>query len=268
MIGCRVTGRRVSWCRATGLVWALTLTIALVGVNAPALAHPGGGLAPPHARFSADGDVVTIEWTAPADDAAHIGEAIGHFPPGTMEAYLTGPEDALPSDDEVAAFSRSDELETYLLEHIEVTQDGAACSPDVEVADDFLEDGAELHFTCPERITQVDARITVLHDQDPRYDTFGVDGTVWTVLFTSASPEHTWDATAAAADDRDLTVVFALLGGVVALLLLGWFILARRVRPLRRRPRAYGAGGARRSARGVRRRRRRGTALSAPTGDR
>ncbi len=211
---------------------------------------------PPHARLSADGDVVTIEWTAPPDDAAHVGEAVGHFPPGTMEAFLTGPDEALPSDDEVRELAASSELEAYLLEHIQVRQDGQRCPGEVDASPDFLEDGAELRFRCPEEVTEVDVRVTVLHDEDPRYDTFGVDGTVWTVLFTAAQPEHRWDATAAA-DDAGVPIALLIAAGVLVLALVGWLLFARRLRQLRRRRPTYGPAGVRRSARNTRRRQRR-----------
>lgn len=240
------------------LVVSLLGLALLAPIVAPALAHPGGGLLPPHARFSADGDVVRIEWTAPQDDAAHVGEAVGIFPEGTMEAFLSGPEELLPTDEQIRELSRSPELETYLLDHVEVRQDGVACDGQVDPAEDFLADGAEFAFQCREPIEQVDVRITILLDQDPRYDTFGVDGTVWTVLFTSAQPEHTWDAEAAAQARAGSLPTVLLVGlGVVVLLAVAWWLYWQRVRRVRRAPRTYGAGGVSRRARSSTKSRRR-----------
>ena len=211
---------------------------------------------PPHARLSADGDVVTIEWTAPPDDAAHVGEAVGHFPPGTMEAFLTGPDEALPSDDEVRELAASSELEAYLLEHIQVRQDGQRCPGEVDASPDFLEDGAELRFRCPEEVTEVDVRVTVLHDEDPRYDTFGVDGTVWTVLFTTTQPEHRWDAAAADAGAGTIPLPLMVAAVLVAAALVAWWLFARRLRQVRRRRPTPGPAGGSGRASGARRRRR------------
>jgi len=222
----------------------------LAGPASVVWAHPGGGLLPPHARFSADGDVVRIEWTAPQDDAAHVGEAVGIFPEGTMEAFLTGPDELIPTDEEVRELAASSELQAYLLEHVTVRQEGVSCDGRVEPAEDFLVDGAEFTFRCPEPVAQVDVRITILQDQDPRYDTFGVDGTVWTVLFSSAQPEHTWNAEAAAAA-RSGGIPTALWVGlaVVGALAVAWLLFWQRVRRVRRGPRTYGAGGVSRRAR-------------------
>ncbi len=222
----------------------------LAGIAAPALAHPGGGLLPPHARLSAEDEVVWIEWTAPQDDAAHVGEAVGVFPEGTMEAFLVGPEELLPTDEQVRELSEAPELEAYLLEHVTVRQRGTPCDGQVEPAEDFLMDGARFEFRCDEPVEQVDVRVTILHDEDPRYDTFGVDGTVWTVLFTSAQPEHTWDAQAAA-QARAGGVPPALWIAVAVLLVVVMLggIFWQRVRRVRRGPRTYGAGGVSRQAR-------------------
>jgi hypothetical protein len=242
---------RLAW--GGGGVIGIAVVIGLFASVVPALAHPGGGLMPPHARLSADGDVVTVEWTAPPDDAAYVGEAIGYFPPGTMEAFLVGPDDALPTEEEVAALAASPELDAYLLQHIRVRQDGEDCPGEVDASPEFLDEGAELRFRCPEEVTEVDVRVTVLQDQDARYETFGVDGTVWTVLFTAAQPEHRWDATTVQAGPAVPPALYGALG-VLLLVLLAWLLMARRVRRLRRQPRSYGAGGVRRQSRGARRR--------------
>lgn len=238
------------------LLVGVAMLLVGVGELSPALAHPGGGLNPPHARLSADADVVTVEWTAPPDDAAHVGETVGVLPPGTMEAFLTGPEEALPTDEEERELATSPQLEAYFLEHIQVRQDGEPCPGEVTIAPDFFEDGAEVRFTCAEEVDEVDVRVTVLQDEDPRYDTFGVDGTVWTVLFTSTQPEHRWEASAAGGGST-IPVALYVAAAVLVLALAGWLVLARRLRKVRRRPRASGAGGVPRRARGARRRSRR-----------
>lgn len=247
---------RTATTRALVVLSLVGMLLAGAGELSPALAHPGGGLNPPHARLSADADVVTVEWTAPPDDAAHVGETVGVLPPGTMEAFLTGPEEDLPTDEQERELATSPQLEGYFLDHIQVRQDGELCPGEVTIAPDFFEDGAEVRFTCPEEIEEVDVRVTVLHDEDPRYDTFGVDGTVWTVLFTSAQPEHRWDAPAAGGA-ATIPVALYVAAAVLVLALVGWLLFSRRLRKVRRRPRASGAGGGGRRARVTRRRTRR-----------
>lgn len=241
-------------CLGTASVVALALLLGVFVPLSPAVGHPGGGLSPPHARLSAEGNVATVEWSAPPDDAAYIGEAVGIFPPGTMEALLTGPDEAMPTDDEVRELATSAELEAYFLEHIQIHQDGARCPGEVEVAADFLEDGAEVQFECPDRVAEVDVRVTVLHDQDPRYDTFGVDGTVWTVLFTTTQPEHRWDATAATPGTGTIPLPLVIAAVLLVAVLVAWWLFARRLRQVRRR-RPGPAGGSMEGRRARRRRR-------------
>ena len=218
----------------------------LLGAGGSAIAHPSGEFGPPTARLSADGRTVTIELAAPPDDAAAIGTAIGLLPEGSMEAFLLEDEDAQPTEEEIRELSASPELRAYLLEHVEVRQDGQGCAGEARPGEDFLADGAELTFTCGAPVEVVDVRITVLHDVDPRYATFGLDGSRWTVLFTVAQPEHPWDASGAASGPG-LAALLAIVGGVLLVLgVFGWLLVGRR-RPsceARRRPdpRASSAG--------------------------
>lgn len=200
----------------------------LIGVGGSAIAHPSGEFGPPTARLSADGRTVTIDLAAPPDDAAAIGTSIGLLPEGSMEAFLLEDEDAQPTEEQIRELSASPELRAYLLEHVEVRQDGQACSGEARPADDVFADGAQLTFTCDDPVDTVDVRITVLHDVDPRYATFGLDGSRWTVLFTAAQPEHPWDAAAAVAGPGPAALL-AIVGGVLlGLAVFGWFHVGRR----------------------------------------
>ena len=200
----------------------------ILGAGGSAVAHPSGEFGPPTARLSADGRTVSIELAAPPDDAAAIGTAIGLLPEGSMEAFLLEDEDAQPTEEQIRELSGSPELREYLLEHVEVRQDGQGCSGQARPAADFLADGAQLTFTCDESIEVVDVRITILRDVDPRYVTFGLDGSRWTVLFTDAQPEHRWDASAAASGPS-LTTLVVIVGGVLLVLAtFGWFLVGRR----------------------------------------
>ena len=200
----------------------------VIGVGGSAIAHPSGEFGPPTARFSADGRTVIIDPAAPPDDAAAIGTTIGLLPEGSMEAFLLEDEDGQPTEDQIRELSVSPELRAYFLEHVEVRQDGQACAGEARPAEDLLADGAQLTFTCDDPVEVVDVRITVLHDVDPRYATFGLDGSRWTVLFTVAQPEHAWDASAAASG-TGLTALLAIVGGVLLVLaVFGWVLVGRR----------------------------------------
>jgi hypothetical protein len=194
----------------------LVLSVLLVE---PVWGHAAG--VPPHARLQAEGRVVHVELTSASDDAALIGSSLGLLPEGSMEWYLGESHDAPPTDEELRAFSASPELREYLLEHVEVRQDGERCAGQAEPAEDFVLDGAELRFACPEPVEEVDVRITILHDQDPAYRTHTVDGTIQSYTHTSTHPEHRWDFTLAQSEQRSVpaglwlglaTVVLAALG--------------------------------------------------------
>lgn len=170
--------------------------LGLLAPLTPASAHSSGLL--PHAKLSAEGRVVTINLTGAADDMASIGVALGLLPAATVDAYIgTGPFEDIPTPAQIGVLSRSPALQEYLLRHVQVRQDGGVCDGTAEPASDFIDKGARLTFTCPEPIDQVTLRITILHDQDPAYATYAMDGTIWYAVHTSRLPEHVWDAAAA-----------------------------------------------------------------------
>jgi hypothetical protein len=208
------------------LVVALWLAGAIVGV-APAAGHASGEL--PHARLSSSGTLVDVELTMAADDAALIGEVVGQLQDGAMDSYLGGPIDAMPTDDEVRAFSASSELRAYLLEHVTVRQDGQPCDGTADPAEDFLTDGAVVRFRCPSVVTEADVRITLLHDEDPAYRTYSVDGTVQYAVHSPSEPEHRWDFTLAK-QDGGRSVPVALWAGLVGVAAPMVAILGRRRR--------------------------------------
>ena len=215
-------------------VGVLILLLWSVVLLEPVWGHAGG--MPTHAKLSAEGEVVHVELVSAPDDAALMGSTLGLLPDGAMEVYLGASDDELPSDAEIRAFSASPELREYLLEHVEVHQDGRRCDGDAAPAEDFVMDGAELRFTCPEPVEQATISITLLHDQDPAYRAYTVDGTIQSYTHTAAQPEHEWDFTLAAASDPGVPT--ALWGGL-ALVGLAAVGLLRRFR-------TRATGGARR----------------------
>lgn len=189
----------------------LLLGLLVFGGHLPAAGHAGSEL--PTARWDpADGREITGTWTGPPDDAAWIGESLGLLPDGSMEAYLGGSADAYPSADELAALASSPVLADYLLEHVRIRQGGVDCDGEVEVADDFVADGAAFRFTCPQEVRSAEIRITILHDQDETFRTFSGDGTLQDALHTAQQPSHTWDFTAADGVATDTSTSAATTG--------------------------------------------------------
>jgi hypothetical protein len=206
--------------RLVGLV-ATAVAMVLITPAVPGFAHAGGGELMYVWWEPADGRDIRGRFTAPADDAAMIGESLGLLRPGAMEAYLGGSEAGYPSEAELVTLSDAPELRTYLTRHILVSQHGVPCDGRVEVEGDFIADGARLHFTCPEPVDAADVRITVLHHADRDYQTFSGDGTLQDALHSVEQPEHRWDFTAAAAEDRAVERPLPLVLGLVLVVAIG-----------------------------------------------
>jgi hypothetical protein len=198
---------------------------------APAAAHSSGQL--PHANLRADGKVVTLTWTAAADDAADVGVAIGLLPETAVDGYNgKGPFEDIPTPRQVRELSQSPALRDYLLDNVRVSQGVMVCAGTAEPAEDFITEGAELVFTCPEPVDYAEIRITMLHDRNPAYATYSVDGTEQYKLHTAALPEHTWDFTAARGS-RSRGPAIGVAGGLITVVALSGLVLRRS--PTRRR---------------------------------
>lgn len=174
------------------LVAALAVAAAALTVT-PALAHPFGP--PPTARISAQGDTVTIDWSATPDDAVAIGELLEIMPPGSVAAYRQeGAAQVAPSGADEARLSASDLLAEYLTNHITVTQAGQQCEASVPAIPDFVHRGARVVARCPAAVDKATLRITMLQDINDAYRTVGI-GTMTDPaqsVFTKASPELVW----------------------------------------------------------------------------
>jgi hypothetical protein len=200
----------------------LALVIVVGGPTPEAFGHAAGPV--PEARLSSRGPVVEVRWSAAPDDTAAIGAIIGAFPRSVSYAYLEGATEGLPSAREIAAFSGSPELRDYLLQHVAIEQDGTPCRGQVEPTEDFIGEGARLLFSCPRPVEQASVTVTILHDDDPTYRTFSVDGTEQFAMHTIAAPTHEWDFTASGGA-RSLPLSFLigailLVGGAAASLRL------------------------------------------------
>ena len=192
---------------------ALVVGFAVMVPMLPASGHAFGD--PPRAWLSAEGRVVTLDWVAEDDDAAAVGHAIGLLPIDAMWAFIEDLPEEQPTPEQTRTLSAAPELRQYLLDHVQIHQDGHDCAGVAEPAADFIADGAQLRFTCPDPVQQARVRITLLHDQDPAYRTFAVDGTDQLTIHSAAQPEHPWDFTRTPAQRPQPTVVL-----IVGLLLV------------------------------------------------
>jgi hypothetical protein len=161
-------------------------------------------------------------WTAAADDAADVAVAAGVWPEEVALAYLDvafgGDLDLLPSAAEVATASDDPALQRYLEDRVRIVQDEVPCIGTARPAADFIADGATIVFECPESVSQAVVEISLLHDRDPAYRTFSVDGTQQYAVHTARQPAHPWDFTLAQQGSGAAPIAVLLLGaGVIAL---------------------------------------------------
>lgn len=170
------------------------LVLLLSCAAAPALAHPFGP--PPTARIWADDSRVVIDWTAAPDDTAAIGVEVGVLSEQAVDAFLEeSPAMVAPPAADLATLDSSEELRTYLLEHIQVLQGGRRCDAELAPVNDFIHRGATVVHSCPRPVVDVEVVITMLHSRHEAYRTFAFsrDRTEPDqAVFTVASPSHTW----------------------------------------------------------------------------
>lgn len=206
-----------------GAVAIASFTVALLLPASAAFAHAGGTV--PQARLSADGPRVLVEWWAAGDDVSDIGVGLDLLPEEASLAFQ-GVGDAYPTAEQERRFARSAELRAYLLDNVQVIQDGEPCDATVFVPDEVIAEGVRYEFICPQQVEQVSVRITLLHDRDEQYRTYSIDGTIWSEIHTVHHPEHVWDATLVPAtkeaDGLPLLVAGIGLVGVGGGVVLWW----------------------------------------------
>jgi hypothetical protein len=202
--------------------------LAVVLTATAASGHASGEV--PQARLSATGHTVTLQWTAAPDDIADLAVAAGVWPEAIAFAYLDvafgGDPALLPDDAEVAAMGRDPALRRYLEDRVRILQDGTACAADARPAPDLMLEGVTVTFECPDEVTSAVVDIRLLHDRDPSYRTFSVDGTYQYAVHTAAQPAHPWDFRAAEASGGNVPVLPVLVGAV-AIVLAAALTLAR-----------------------------------------
>jgi hypothetical protein len=200
--------------------------IALAGV-ALLLMHPFGE--PQTVRLSAEGDVVTVRWTAPSDDLLAVGGAVGALPDRRELVFDLAP-DGTPEpvgQTDAERLVTSIAFADYLAEHVSVRQGGDPCPVDVRL-DELVEDGAELRFRCPGVVGEVEVEVTTLTDLHDAYRTVALgDGTSPArSLYTAGEASHTW--TFGEAADRGQAVDVGVWWFIAGLLGLGGAAFAMR----------------------------------------
>lgn len=203
---------------------AFLASVALPAVAANA--HPAGEV--PRARLAVEGEVVVLDWIAAPDDAAEVLVAAGIWPEEVATRYLDVafgiPADPLPGPEEIRAASRDAALPRYLAEHLVLEQGTRTCPGTVHPTEDLLADGVQVSFRCPTPPGQVHLTISLLHDQDPAYRTFSLDGTRRVAIHTAAEPTQPWDLGDPTPAPAVLTL---LLGAAVGVIVLAGLVLAR-----------------------------------------
>jgi hypothetical protein len=196
--------------------------LLLAAVVLPALgaaAHPAGEV--PRARLAVADDVVTLDWIATPDDAAAVLADAGIWPEEVAARYLDvafgGSADQLPSAGTVRAASGHPALAAHLAEHVRLDQDGRPCPVTVHPTRDLLADGVRLSFRCPAPPGRVSLTISLLHDRDPAYRTFSLDGTRRVAIHTVSEPTHPWDLGLHAPAPRVIGVLLGAAFGAVGL---------------------------------------------------
>ncbi|GAB3998411.1 hypothetical protein GCM10029992_24130 [Glycomyces albus] len=190
--------------------------LAVLGAASPAEAHPLGD--PQTVRLSADGHQVTALWTAAADDLLVLGSLTGAIPERREYVFDLDPdaEPAPVGETDAELLSSSPDVADYLAEHITVRQDGRQCPAEVDLAG-LVGDGAELTFTCPEPVADVEIEVTTLTDADSAYRTvaFAEAADPEQHLFNAGDPRRDWNFSATRTGQRSWLTPAALAAGLV-----------------------------------------------------
>lgn len=210
---------------------------ALVVPPAPAQAHPFG---PPQTVTvdAAPGGDVRVRWrVGGTDDLTLLGISLGVIPQDRV--MLDGA--VVFEDGDAAALAAAPELNDYLVEHVEVTSDGTACTGAATPTDALAEEGVELTYDCGAAATAATVRVTTLTDLHPAYRTLATGPDGQRAVYDAEQPTHEWalagDVPATQPDDLGTSAAVQLglvLGGLLAVG-LAVALLVRRTR--RRSPR-------------------------------
>lgn len=198
---------------------------ALLLAAPPVAAHPFGD--PQTVEISADAAVVRVHWQVGGpDDLTQLAAALGLLP--RHRVMLDGA--VFPEPDDATLLAASEELETYLLDRIEV--DG--CRGEVESTDDLAAQGVLLAFTCPEPVTTAVVTVRTLTDLHPAYRTMASSPDGQRAVYDADHETQEWDLAGRPAPAPDLGRSAAVqMGATVAVLAgaaaaAGWALRQRR----------------------------------------
>ena len=126
-------------------------------------------------RGGGTADVVHVNWkVGAADDLTLLGIHLEVLPEDRV--LLDG---AIEYDEGDAQLVQdSAEVPAYVLDHVAVSADGAACAGEVTQVGDLVEQGADITFTCPAAVQTASVQVTTLTDMHEAYRTLatGTDG--------------------------------------------------------------------------------------------
>jgi len=235
-----MTNARRGWGPArvagTVLVGALVALTSTVALGPPVAAHPSHK--PQTLRLSSDGPQVHVRWRAAPDDLGELALFLGVSDGSRTLVYEDGElvaEESDASDAELLA--GSDEFPGYLLDHIQVRQEGRSCEGMVAETKHLDHEGARLRFDCADDVEQVKVTVTTMTDVDHEYRTAARSSTGDRVVYTSHQSTHDWQL--AAPDEAGSAAWLRPAAGSAAVLAAGVVLLylLRRPQPLGRRPR-------------------------------
>lgn len=115
----------------------------------------------------ADGRQLTVEWSAAPDDSTSL-VTLGLLPQRQVFVFdeegdpVSGPE---PTGEQADRLARSEILQGYIAEQVEVRQTGEPC-PDTSA---LVDQGVTVTATCPAPVRRAEVEIGLLTDLHPAY---------------------------------------------------------------------------------------------------
>ncbi|MEI5672671.1 MULTISPECIES: hypothetical protein [unclassified Nocardioides] len=196
----------------------LALAALLVLVAGPARAHPFGP--PQQVTVDADGDpgTVRVHWqVGGTDDLTLLAVSLGVLPEDRV--LLDGA--VAYEDDDAAALAAAPAFRDYLLDHVVVEGNGAACAGEVTADDDLATAGVRLDFTCADDVTTAAVEVTMLTDLHPAYRTLATGPAGQRAVYDGEQTRHDWTLGEHAGNGGTGTSALLQVGAVLGVLLLG-----------------------------------------------
>ena len=186
-----------------------------------------------------DPAVVHVTWkVGAADDLTLLGIHLGVLPADRV--MLDG---AIEYDDgDAALVQQAPQVHTYLLEHVEVSNDGRDCPGSVEASGDLIADGADLVFTCAQPAASATVTVSTLTDLHPAYRTLATGPDGQHQVYGADAPTHAWSlgtstttaagstTTASSTGSSAALQIGGVLGAVLLVAVAGSLVARRRRR--------------------------------------